>query len=82
MNFETGAKVARLHEEGKPEVISGFRLDLIVKCKDCGLPFEFVGLPGGYSILSPTTNIDGTELRCPITPSTDPVEHAKTFISK
>ena len=81
MNFETGAKVGRLHEEGKPEMITGYRLDLIVRCKDCGLPFEFVGLPGGYHPGQPTVNIDGTELRCPITPSTDPVEHAKVLIT-
>lgn len=82
LNFETGAKVARLHEDGRPEVITGYRLDLVVRCKECGLPFEFVGLPGGYNMLSPTANIDATELRCPIQPSTDPVEHAKTLINK
>jgi hypothetical protein len=77
LNFETGAKVGRLFKEDNPEVITEYRLDLMVRCKDCGLPFEFVGLPGGYNPGFPTTNFDATELRCPIKPSTDPVEHAK-----
>ena len=81
MNFETGAKVARLHEEDKPEIITGYRLDLIVRCSECGLPFEFVGLPGGYHINSPTVNIDATELRCPIKPSSDPVAHANVLLN-
>lgn len=81
MNFETEAKVARLFEEGKPEVITGYRLDLIVRCKECGLPFEFVGLPGGYNVFSPTINIDATELRCPIKPSSDPVAHANALLN-
>lgn len=77
LNFETESKVGRLFEEGKPDVITGYRLDLVVRCKDCGLPFEFIGLPGGYHFNAPTVNIDGTELRCPMKLSTDPVEHAK-----
>jgi hypothetical protein len=78
LNFETGAKVGRLFKEDNPEVITEYRLDLMVRCKDCGLPFEFVGLPGGHNPGFPTINyFDATELRCPIKPSTDPVEHAK-----
>lgn len=79
LNFETGAKVGRLFNEDNPEITTEFRLDLIVSCRDCGLPFEFVGLPGGYHINAPTVNFDATELRCPIVPSSDPVEHAKVL---
>lgn len=80
-NFETDTSVSRLHEDGTPEDITGYRLDLIVRCVDCGLPFEFVGLPGGYHINNPTVNFDATELRCPIKPSSDPVAHANVLLN-
>ena len=82
MNFTAGTKVGRLHEEGNPDKITGYTLDVIVNCSDCGLPFEFIGIPGGYSPAQPMVNFDATELRAPIKPSTDPVEHAKIILNK
>ena len=79
LSFETGTKVARLHEDGKPEPITGYMLDLIIRCRDCGLPFEFIGVPGGYSPAQPMANFDNTELRIPIRPSTDPAEQLKSM---
>lgn len=74
-NFKVAAKVGRLHEEGNPDKITGYMLDIVVCCIDCGLPFEFIGVPGGYSPAQPMVNFDATQLRAPIKPSSDPVEH-------
>lgn len=79
MEFETGTRVARLHD-GNPDVITGFMLDIVIRCKDCGLPFEFVGVPGGYSPGQPMCNFDSTELSAPIKPSTDPAAQAASLL--
>jgi hypothetical protein len=79
MNFEAGTKVARLTDQDDSEKITGYSLDIIVNCKDCGLPFEFIGIPGGYSPAQPMVNFDSTEARMPIRPSTDPAEQLKAM---
>lgn len=76
-NFEAGTKVSRITSEEEPNVVKDYLLEVIVKCKDCGLPFEFIGLPGGLSFKKPMMGAFGFEARLPIIPSTDPVEHAK-----
>lgn len=68
--FKVQANVARLHTEEDPENITGYSMDITVKCDECGEPFEWVGLPGGYSPSQPRVSFDGTELRAPIRPST------------
>jgi len=81
LNFIANAQVGRLLQEGNPEQITGFIVELIVNCKDCGLPFEFIGIPQGFSPAQAMVNFDATELRAPIKPSSDPVEHAKVILS-
>ncbi len=41
-------------------------LDLAVACQTCGTPFEFVGLPGGYSPVKPACSVDRQEARLPL----------------
>lgn len=79
MNFEAGTKVGRLTDQDNSEIVKSYMLDVIVRCKDCGLPFEFVGLPGGMSFNQPMVNFDATEARMPICPSTDPAELLKSM---
>lgn len=43
-------------------------LNMKMTCKDCGQPFEFVGLPVGISPYRPTVSLDGLELRQPVVP--------------
>ncbi len=68
MNFVSQANVFRLSEiEGGP--ITGFTLDVTVKCTDCGLPFRFKGLPFGSHPHEPRLSADSEVLRAPIEPA-------------
>jgi hypothetical protein len=69
--FESRAAVTRLTDQDDSTKITGYRLDLRVWCTDCGQSFEFIGIKGGYSPVHPTVNFNGTELRCPLVPSTE-----------
>lgn len=69
MNFECRADVGRLSEiEGGP--ITGYTVGITVKCRDCGLPFRFIGLPAGNHFAEPRVSMDGIELRAPLEPAT------------
>lgn len=50
------------------EDVKGFFADIRVKCADCGLPFEFVGVDAGLSYEKPMASVDAQELRAPIRP--------------
>lgn len=66
LQFQSVVNVTRLTDsKGK---ITGFTTSINVRCRDCGLPFEWKGLPAGYSPHEPMVNFDGTELRAPIQP--------------
>lgn len=66
VNFHADVDVNRI--EGKDKAISGFTADIRVKCNDCGLPFEWVGIPVGSSPLRPMASVDFLELRAPLVP--------------
>ena len=68
LNFKVEANVARLTESEESDVVTGYRADIEIHCMDCFMPFQFVGLPGGYNPVCPTVNFDSTELRLPIKP--------------
>lgn len=44
-------------------------LNLTLHCKDCGMPFKFVGVPAGISLSRATTSFGGNELRVPVEPA-------------
>lgn len=68
MNFYCHCNVGRLsEEEGGP--VTGYHVDVTVKCSDCELLFRFIGLPAGNHYAEPHVSIDGTELRAPIEPA-------------
>lgn len=67
-NFKVQAKVTRLTESEDSKIVTGYHLDVEVFCTDCFKPFEFIGLPHGYSPGYPTINIEATECRMPIKP--------------
>lgn len=67
MTFDARVTVARLTAtEGGPVV--SYSAEVIVRCHDCHLDFEFVGLPMGASPVEPTTSADGLHARLPIVP--------------
>lgn len=65
-NFESTCAVTRLTDDsGK---LTGFTTDISIHCRDCFKPFEWIGVPGGYSPVHPCVSADGLELRAPIKP--------------
>ena len=78
--FECNASVTRLTDGNNNDNVIGYAADITVKCIQCGIPFEWIGIAGGYSPSEPKVNPDRTGLRAPIRPSTDPVELVKTLI--
>src|SRR5260370_19509987 len=43
--------------------VTGYSADIRIQCVECGLPFEFIGLPAGLSPSVATTSFPGDELR-------------------
>jgi hypothetical protein len=68
-SFEAMTNVNRLtDDEGRVESYSA---DITIKCADCGMYFDFLGLPKGLSPDSPSKGwtVDGVpEARLPIKP--------------
>ena len=62
LDFDCFVSVTRYKKTGE------FEADLTIQCLECGMPFAFVGVPGGISSLRPTTDITTMELRMPIKP--------------
>ena len=73
-NFECHLGVNRLLSD--EEMLVGYAVDIDIECADCGIPFEFVGLPLGRSPAHPTSDPFRHELRAPITPCTDGESHS------
>lgn len=70
-NFAMIGKVGRMVRDGD-DLETGapiaFHVDITVTCRDCGLPFEWVGFPAGFSFLEPMVSVDNLELRTPLKP--------------
>ena len=61
-NFACRVDVSRLQD------IAGYSADIRIECAECGTPFRFIGVEGGFSMREPRMSIFGVELRCPIEP--------------
>ena len=71
----TSAQMACAHQEfyarvavNRIEDKGAFMADVSIACRQCGLPFHFLGVPLGLSFGRPMASIDQTELRVPIAP--------------
>lgn len=62
LEFRAEIKVNRLEDTG------AFFADIRIWCIECGLPFEFPGLPAGLRHDGATVSLDAQELRLPIKP--------------
>lgn len=60
--FSANVAVARLEDSGR------FNAEITVKCADCGVPFQFLGLQPGLNLNGATVSIDGLEARIAISP--------------
>ena len=76
--FEAKTKVMRLQDQGKFN-IGGYSVDLIIKCAECNLPFEFMGLPLGLITGGAAMSVDGLEARLSIQPTTQSKEYLKAL---
>jgi hypothetical protein len=68
--FEVNGRVVKLYSAG---FVTGYILDITVKCEDCQRPFVFIGLKeeaarDRVSVSEPRTAQGRTKLRCPIQP--------------
>jgi len=72
MNFNVHAEVARIEKSETDKTIVAFHVDIKVFCRECGKPFEWVGLPLGFSHYRPTVSIDGQIIRAPLIPEGGP----------
>lgn len=79
LNFAVKANVGRILQDGSEDKTpAAYLMELTVWCKDCELPFEFVGMPMvGLNFQHPMVNVDSTELRAPIKPKGESMNRAK-----
>ena len=61
-NFKANVAINRLEDSGR------FMADVTVRCAECDLPFEFMGLEPGLNLNGAAVSIDGLELHIAISP--------------
>ena len=61
-NFDATVKVARIEDSGR------FMAEVQVKCADCGVPMQFMGLQPGLNFDGATVSLDGLEMSVGIHP--------------
>jgi hypothetical protein len=61
-NFHAKVAVARLED------IGGFMAEITIKCSQCDLPFQFLGLEPGLDMQGARVSIDGLEANIAICP--------------
>lgn len=72
--FRIGADIGRILKDGTdtndPEQEPAYySASIRVTCQNCGDPFEFVGLPFGFSPYRPTMSLDGREMHVSVMPA-------------
>jgi hypothetical protein len=61
-SFDAKVDVYHLTDTGR------FSADVRIKCRQCGTPFRFIGLPCGLDLNGAAVNPDATEARLAIAP--------------
>jgi hypothetical protein len=61
-NFDATVRVARIEDAGR------FMAEVQVKCADCGVPMQFMGLEPGLNFDGATVSLDGLEMSVGIHP--------------
>lgn len=67
MNFNANVQVTRLTDVDDGPVKT-FAADIKVNCADCNMPFQWMGVGRGLSVIQPMMSADGFELRAPLMP--------------
>lgn len=60
--------VATLHIN-KFEDTGGYMAEFRIQCRNCGHPFQFLGLEAGVNLHGAAVDLDGQELRIAISPA-------------
>lgn len=72
LDHVVSAKIFRLVKDDQvpveESVVTGWSAEIIINCKECGLPFEFIGLECGMMPDKPMCDPSAQELRAPIKP--------------
>ena len=66
MNFESVVSVGG--NTNKAGIVTDYVAEIRIKCKDCQIQFQFIGMPLGVSYDKPMMGVDGLEARLPIAP--------------
>jgi hypothetical protein len=61
-NFSAAVAVNRLEDTGR------FVADIAIRCLDCGIPFQFMGLEPGLRLDGASVSLDGLEAKIGIHP--------------
>lgn len=66
MDFAASVGVARLADEAG--VITGYMVEIRIKCAACGVPMQFLGLEPGCDTQGARVSIDGLEANIALAP--------------
>lgn len=67
LEFAASVGVGRLTQtEGGP--VTSYVADIKVQCRDCGTPFQFLGLEPGYDSQGARVSLDGLEAHIALVP--------------
>lgn len=70
LEFVSFISIGRL-TDGETGPVNAYTAEIKIQCKDCSMPFMFIGPPMGLLWDQPTVSPDAQELRCPIRPSNE-----------
>ncbi len=74
-NFNCIANVGRLVKgEDLTVTPSAFVAEITIHCRDCGEPFEFLGVPMGYQPGATRCSPNGLELRAALKPKNETLD--------
>jgi hypothetical protein len=62
VNFFASVAVQRIEDVGR------FVAEVHIRCTECDLPFQFLGVAAGFNYDAPTVSLNGLELNVPICP--------------
>jgi hypothetical protein len=72
LNFMTDVDINRLKDD-KTGKVNRFMADIRIRCVDCDIKFQFIGLPAGVNLNGACCSIDACEARMTIAPKGDVV---------
>jgi hypothetical protein len=66
-NFHANVEINRLLDKDEKAVV-GYSACVKIRCTECLLPFEFIGMSAGLSGAKPMVDVSAQEARLPIKP--------------